>query len=89
MCVAMQALEASQCVELAPGMPTFSAGLAVAPLRVGEGGLAGCGPCSRAMRGASPGWRLQFAARLPAARWACMGRVTALTDDDACVPAYR
>ena len=38
MCVAMQALEAGQCVELAPGMPTFSSGLAVAPLRVGGGG---------------------------------------------------
>jgi len=38
MCVAMQALEAGQCVELAPGMPTFSAGLAVAPLRV-QGGF--------------------------------------------------
>ena len=31
------------------------------------------------------GWRLLFAALLPAARLACMGRVTALTDD-ACVP---
>ena len=38
MCVAMQALEAGQCVELAPGMPTFSSGLAVAPLRVGGRG---------------------------------------------------
>ena len=38
MCVAMQALEAGQCVELAPGMPTFRSGLAVAPLRVGGGG---------------------------------------------------
>ena len=89
MCVAMQALEAGQCVELAPGMPTFSAGLAVAPLRVGGGGtrrLWALLPCMPVVR---PGWRLQFAARLPAARWACMGRVTALTDDDACVPAYR
>ena len=70
------------CPHLAPAWPWHLCGW-------GEGGLAGCGPCSRAMRGASPGWRLQFAARLPAARWACMGRVTALTDDDACVPAYR
>ena len=30
---------------------------------------------------ASPGWRLQFAARLPAARRACMGRATEMTDD--------
>ena len=70
------------CPHLAPAWPWHLCGW-------GEGGLAGCGPCSRAMHGASPGWRLQFAARLPAARWACMGRVTALTDDDACVPAYR
>ena len=80
-CIAMQALEAGQvrlaCPHLAP-TPDLLWHLCG---WVGGGGLAGCGPCSHACVCASPGWRLQFAARPPAARRACFGRATALTDD--------
>ena len=66
------------------GMPAFRADTpsAVAPCGwLGGGRSPAVGPAPMQRMCASPGWRLQFAAQPPAARRACFGRATPLTDD--------